>query len=103
MSKYRTFTAEFKAPIVMAVLTGDQTVAAVCRQHQLSDTLFYRGKADLRAGLPRIFDPDPQLAAAQARVADRERLVGRLTLELEVAKKALPGLPSTTRKNGASR
>ena len=103
MTKYRTFTAEFKAQIVMSVLTGDKTVTEVCRQHQLSDTLFYRWKADLLAGLPQIFEPDPQLAAAETRIAELERLVGRLTLELEVSKKALTALPSLTSRNGASR
>src|SRR5690349_10016644 len=101
MSKYRTFTAEFKAQVVMSVLTGDRTVTEVCRQHQLSDTLFYRWKAELLAALPRIFESDPQLAAAEARIAELERLVGRLTLELEVAKKALPVLPSLTSRNGS--
>jgi transposase-like protein len=33
MSEYRTFTAEFKAQVVMSVLTGDRTVTEVCRQH----------------------------------------------------------------------
>lgn len=103
MSKYRTFTAEFKAQVVMAVLTGDKTVAAVCRQHQLSDTVFYRWKADLLAGLPGIFESDPQLAVAEARIAELERLVGRLTLELEVSKKALLTSASATSRNGASR
>jgi transposase len=103
VSKYRTFTAEFKAQVVMSVLTGDKTVAEVCRQHQLSDTLFYRWKADLLAGLPQIFEPDPQLAAAEARIAELERLVGRLTLELEVSKKALLRSPSVMSKNGGSR
>lgn len=103
MAKHRTFTPEFKAQIVMAVLTGERTVAEVCRQHQLSDTLFYRWKADLLAALPQIFAPDPQLEAAQARIAELERLVGRLTLELEVAKKVSTALPSAPSRNGAWR
>src|SRR4051794_33626119 len=103
MAKHRTFTPEFKAQVVMAVLTGDRTVAEVCRQHQLSDTLFYRWKADLLAALPQILAPDPQLEAAQVRIAELERLVGRLTLELEVTKKALTALPSAPSRNGAWR
>ena len=103
MSKYRSFTAEFKAQVVMSVLTGDRTVAEICRLHQLSDTVFYRWKAELLAALPRIFDPDPGLVAAQARIAELERLVGRLTLELEVSKKALTALPSLPSRNGGSR
>jgi len=87
MAKHRTFTPEFKAQIVMAVLTGDRTVAEVCRQHQLSDILFYRWRTDLLAALPQIFALDPQLEAAQARIAELARLGDRLTLELEVAKK----------------
>jgi transposase-like protein len=103
MSKRRTFSAEFKAQLVMSVLTGERSVAEVCRQHALSDTLFYRWKADLLAALPHIFEPDPQLEAAQVRIADLERLVGRLTLELEVSKKALTGFPSAPSRNGAWR
>lgn len=103
MAKHRTFTPEFKAQIVLTVLTGEHTVAETCRQHQLSDTLFYRWKADLLAALPHILAPDPQLEAAQAHIAALERLVGRLTLELEVAKKASMALPSVTRRNGAWR
>jgi transposase len=103
MSKYRTFTAEFKVQVVLSVLTGDRTVTEVCRQHQLSDTLFYRWKAEFLAGAPRIFEPDPGLAVAETRIAELERLVGRLTLELEVSKKALTALPSLPSKNGTSR
>lgn len=88
MTKYRTFTPEFKAQLVLEVLTGARTVADVCRQHRIKDSLFYRWKAQLLAGAPTIFGADPQAAAAEARLAELERLVGRLTLELEVAKKA---------------
>jgi len=107
MTKYRTFTTEFKAQVVLSVLTGAKTVAEVCRQHQLSDPLFYRWKADLLAGLPHLCAPDPQRAAAETRSAELARLhpegTRRLTLELEVANKALTALPSLTSRNGALR
>lgn len=39
--KYRTWTAKQKVAIVLAGLRGDRTVKKVCREHQISDTLFY--------------------------------------------------------------
>ena len=43
----RTFTAEFKAKVVIDLLAGNTTQAAVCRKHQLSPTLVALWKATL--------------------------------------------------------
>jgi transposase-like protein len=39
--KYRSWTAEQKLAIVLAGLHGDRSVKEVCREHQISDTLYY--------------------------------------------------------------
>src|SRR3954467_4543180 len=39
--KYRTFTAQKKLEIVLAGLRGDRSVREVCREHAVSETLFY--------------------------------------------------------------
>jgi transposase-like protein len=38
----RTFTPQFKAEVVLAVLTGAQTQADLCRQHGLKPELVTR-------------------------------------------------------------
>lgn len=88
MSKHRSFTPEFKAQIVLEVLSGAKSAAEVCREHQLKDSLVYRWKDEFLKQAPKVFQPDdPQLKNEQ-RIAELEQLVGRLTLKLEIAKKA---------------
>jgi transposase-like protein len=37
--KYRSWTVQQKLAIVLAGLRGDRSVAEVCREHQISETL----------------------------------------------------------------
>jgi transposase-like protein len=92
MSKRRrTFTPEFKAEVVLHYLTGQKTAAEICREHQLKDSLFYRWKEEFLAGAAQAFEhgqrSEDQQASAQ-RIVELEQMVGRLTMELDTAKKA---------------
>jgi transposase-like protein len=98
----RSFTPQFKAEVVLAVLSGAQSQADVCRRHGLKPELVTLWKKTLLDRLPAVFDGPTADGAALARVAELERLVGRLTLELEVAKKASALLPSALRNGGRS-
>jgi len=83
----RTFTPEFKAKVVLDVLTGTATQAEVCRRHQISPTLFGLWKATLLDRLATVFQADDERSAEAARIADLERLVGQQALELAALKK----------------
>jgi transposase-like protein len=98
----RRFEPQFKAEVVLAILSGAQTQAEVCRHHGLKPELVSLWKKTFLARLPLLFDGAPADTAAQARVAELERLVGRLTLELEVAKKVSALLPSVLGSGGRS-
>jgi transposase len=87
MAKYRTFTPEFKAQVVLQVLSGTKSIAEVCREHQLKDSVFYRWRDEFLQNAAKVFQTDEH-RQEQARIAELERLVGRLSLQLEVAKKA---------------
>jgi transposase-like protein len=39
--RYRTWTVQQKLEIVLAGLRGDRSVAEACREHQISEALFY--------------------------------------------------------------
>ena len=80
--------------VYLAVLTGAQSQAEVCRQHGLKPELVALWKKTSNDRLPLAFAGDARGGQDAARVAELERLVGRLTLELEVAKKASALLPS---------
>jgi transposase-like protein len=95
----RSFTAEFKARVVLQVLTGAHTQAELCRQHGLKPELIARWKDIALEGLETLFQGETRQGQDQARIAELERMVGRLTMELEIAKKASALLPSVLRRN----
>ncbi len=86
--KRRKFTPEFKAKVVLEVLTGAKSNAQVCREYQLQPQVLGRWKTHLVEEAATLFASDKQQQEHEQRVAELERLVGRLTMELEIAKKA---------------
>ena len=98
----RSFTPQFKAQIVLEVLAGPKSPSEVARQHQLMPELITRWKDIALEGLETIFRSGGRRDRDQDRIAELERMVGRLTMELEVAKKALALLPSALRRDGRS-
>ena len=98
----RTFTAEFKAKIVLDVLTGTASQAEVCRKHQISPTLFGLWKDTLLDRLSSVFQTDEARSAEAARIADLERLVGQQALELAALKKVSTWRGGATNNGGMS-
>ena len=98
----RTFTPEFKAKVVLDVLTGAATRAAVCRKHQISPTLFGLWKATLLDRLSSVSQADGARSAEASRIADLERLVGQQALERAALKKASAWLGGATTNGGMS-
>jgi transposase-like protein len=78
----RSFTAEFKAQVVLEVLASLSSQAEVALE-----------------GLESLFQSGERRDQDQGRIAELERMVGRLTMELEVAKKASTLLPSALRRD----
>ena len=90
MSKRRNFTGETKTRIVLEIISDAKSVAAASREYQIKDSLLYRWKADFIAGGSQALEPGQ--AARHKRQDDKtaelQRLVGKLTMQLEIAKKA---------------
>jgi len=100
MSKRRTFTSDFKARVVLEELTGVKSKAEICREHQLKPQVFSRWRAEFLDRAPEIFATKPSRGDEQERIAELERMVGRLTMQLEAAKKASNILTSLSTRNG---
>ncbi len=106
MAKRRTFTPEFKLEAVLDMVRGEKTVAQICRERDITESLLYKWRDVFVERGPRIFadqrngssSSDPQAE----RIAELERLVGRQTLEIEVLKKARNLLSAASAKNGRS-
>jgi transposase-like protein len=85
--QYRTWTVAQKLEIVLAGLRGDRSVAEVCREHQISETLFYSWREKLlEGGAERLAGKEErtELVELRRRVRDLERTLGRKTYELEI-------------------
>jgi len=98
----RTFTPEFKAKVVLDVLTGTASQAEVCRKHQISPSLLALWKTTFLQRLPVLFQADEQQSCEAARVADLERLVGQQALELAALKKVSTWPGGATSNGGRS-
>jgi transposase-like protein len=87
MRKRRRFTPEFKAKVVLDVLTGTQSPAEACRKHALGPNLLGLWKGSFLERARTLFQPDEQRDEDQARIAELEQLLGRATRQIEILKK----------------
>ena len=99
MKKRRQFTPEFKARVVLDILTGVQSQAEACRKHGLGPNLVALWKAAFLERAHLVFDGDAAHSAEQARIAELEQVLGRMTLENEILKKASSRLGSLSTRN----
>ena len=103
--KRRKFTPQFKFETVMESLRSEKSKAQICRERNITDSLLYRWEQEFMEKAPGVFSNGRQSAGAEAeqaaQIADLERMVGRLTMELAVLKKSTSWLRSQRRKNGS--
>jgi transposase-like protein len=102
MGKHRQFTPEFKAKVVLQVISGEKTASEICREYELKPDLFSKWKATFLANAVKVFEREMDADPQQERIDELERLAGKLSLELEIAKKASKLLRSNPSKNGRS-
>ena len=90
--KYRKLSAQKKVEIVLAGLRGDRSVRDVCREHEISEALYYSWCDKLiEGGALALNGRDERQAERELRrkIAELERALGRKTYELEIAGEAL--------------
>lgn len=99
MRKRRNFSAEFKTEVILQVLSGEKSQAELCREHQITGQLLNSWKQHFLAHASSVFESQSH-APEQERVAELERMVGKLTMQLEIAKKASTRLSGMSPRNG---
>ena len=88
MMKNSTSKPHLKAQVVLQVLSGSKSAAQICRELQINETLLSRCKQQLLTHAALVFEHESEASDKDERIAELERLVGRLTMEAEVAQKA---------------
>ena len=102
MNRTKTYKQQFKAQAVLQVLTGAKSAAQICRELNINEPILSRWKQQLLTHAALVFERETEASEKDERVAELERLVGRLTMELEIAKKASQFVNSPRPKNGRS-
>jgi transposase len=85
--RYRRFTAQQKLELVMASLRGERSIAELCREHQISQSLLRRWRdVALEAAGERLAGTQERSVQSEQRrrIAELERALGRKTYEAEI-------------------
>jgi len=89
-NRRRKYNAEFKLDTVMEGIQGKKSVAQICRERGIKDTLYYKWRDIFLERAAEIFEDRRNTAQQEKeeRIAELERMVGKLALEKEILKKA---------------
>lgn len=101
MPKRRIFSAEFKAKIVLDLISGAKNAAEVCREYEIKPDLLSHWKSQFLSNAARVFENGKEMDPQQERMAELERLAGKQSLEIEILKKALTLLPQRNKPGGS--
>jgi transposase len=88
--KLRKWTSEEKMAIVLEGIKGQKSVAEICREHQISQTLFYSWRDRfLESGQKGLTNGRGQdeSEALRAQIEKLEKIIGRQTIAIEALKK----------------
>lgn len=99
MAGRRRFTAEFKAKVVLELISGEKGLMQASREYEIKDSVLSRWKQQFLERSVEIFEQPRQTSPEEERIAELERMVGRLTLQLDMAKKVFEG--SSSRRKGS--
>jgi len=96
MRDKRSFSPEFKRRVVEELLSGISTPAQIIRKYNISSGLMHHWKKRYALGK---FENEPRHdLALKERVKELERMVGRLTMDNDLFKKALQKTIEQTRR-----
>jgi len=82
----RTFSPQQKYEIVMQLVRGEKQLTSLAREHGVDHTTIYRWRDQVQTAALEALDGKrrPPDRAAEARIRELERTLGRKTLELEI-------------------
>lgn len=98
-----TYSAEFKREAIEELISGQKRASQICRERGIDVTTLRRWRlAYAEHGEAAWTTPTPGETSAEAKIAQLERLIGQLTVENAVLKKALARAHSACKPATAS-
>lgn len=92
MVERRKFSAEFKAKVVLELISGQKGLMQASREYGIKDSVLSRWKQEFLERAPQIFEHPQKVDPEAERIAELERTIGRMAVELDIAKKVFGGL-----------
>ncbi len=89
MVQRRKFSAEFKAKVVLELITGRKSLSEAGREYQIKESVLTRWKQAFLERASEIFAEPHSDSEKDARIAELERMIGRLSMQVEASKKAV--------------
>ena len=105
----RIYTAEFKRQQIERVVRGELTTSELSRELGVARSLLQRGKGLLTAGAETAVAanedvvPASELRAAQQKIRELERLIGKQAVDLEILRAARDEVKKRPRFYGVSK
>ncbi len=86
--KSRKWTAEEKLEIVLEGLREKKPIAEICREHQISQTLYYRWRDKfLEAGKKGLINGVSDDNVYKAEIERLQKIIGKQAIQIEILKK----------------
>ena len=85
MGSRRSFTKEFKQSVVQQL--DSRSAAQVCRENDIQQNLLHRWKKEYELNPHEAFNGNGKLWKEDAKIAQYERLIGQLYIEIDLLKK----------------
>jgi len=101
-SKRKKYAPEYKARLVLEIVSGKRSVADIARAEKIKDSVLYEWRNEVVAKLPLLFSMDLPAQSQSDREKELEQLIGQLTIENQALKKASQWLTGLSRKNDRS-
>ena len=83
----RTYTSEFKVRVVLEMITNKMSLSQASREYGIKDSVLSRWRQEFLERAPQVFEQPRAEESQTQRIAELERMVGRLALQLDMAKK----------------
>ena len=91
MKTRRKFTREFKISVLRELENG-KSAAHICRENNINSAVLSKWKREYRDNPETAFSGRGKICKSEAKIAEREQLIGQLYAENQFLKKALSSL-----------
>jgi len=103
MRKRRKFSAEFKAKVVLEMISGEKGLMEASREYEIKDSVLSRWKQEFLERAPQVFEQGSKpVDPKEKEIEELERMVGRLAVQLDIAKKVFGNSKYRRKENGCS-